>query len=39
LVVYNLFYVTMGSSSCMCCMQLKISYIQQLQMTVFYLVL
>ncbi len=31
LIVCNLSYATMGFNSCMCCMQLKISCIRQLQ--------
>jgi hypothetical protein len=31
LVVCNLFYATMGSNNCMCCIELKISCIQRLQ--------
>jgi hypothetical protein len=38
LVVCNLFYATMGFSNCMCCIQLKISCIRQLQNDNFILV-
>jgi hypothetical protein len=38
LVVFNLSYAIMGSSSCICCMQLKISCIQQLHNDNFLLV-
>jgi hypothetical protein len=31
LVVFNLFFATMGSNDYICCMQLKISCIKQLQ--------